>query len=116
MNAYAIEQAARLKGDGTQTPVKKTSRIVVVPAQAKHVQGVIEVEAAAYAIDLSQDSTGGASSAKQFLSQIEQFPEGQFVAIDLDTNQVVGRTASMRYHFDPSRLLLERWAVSTGDG
>jgi hypothetical protein len=115
MIAYQYEYKVRLKGDGKHDPKQDISRIVVVPAQAKHAQGIVAIDEAAYFSDADDPYTSDAIE-KQFLSQIAVFPEGQFVAIDVDTNQVVGRTASMRYHYDPTRSLLESWAASTGDG
>lgn len=54
--------------------------------------------------------------AEQFHHHMKVFPQGQFVAIDLATNEVIGLTVSMRLDFDPERPFIEPWHVTISDG
>ena len=99
--------------------MKQTEPLIdIVPACADHLADVIELDGTAYDYgdQAVNDPYGGAEAGRIFLSQIKQFPEGQFAAIDRATGKVVGRTASMRYHFDLTHSLRESWAKSTGHG
>lgn len=85
------------------------ARIVVVPAHERNVEQMGELQRIAYDDD-------DVMSADHFRSHLHYFPEGQFVAIDTDTDQVVGLTAGMRVDFNRSEKLLESWHVTTGGG
>jgi GNAT superfamily N-acetyltransferase len=54
--------------------------------------------------------------AEHFLHHLRLFPEGQFVAVDTRTNQVVGEAVSMLTTFDPAHPHLEGWWASIGEG
>lgn len=121
MLTYQLEHKHRQSsgGEKTLTPPAELSRgsIVVVPAQSHHVDAVGAIDEAAYTYEQSPDDPHSSQVMMEaFLHSLTIFPEGQFVAIDRETDQVVGRTASMRYHFDPTRSLRDSWAASTGDG
>lgn len=94
--------------------------ILILPAQPEHADGVMRLDALAYdygdALLPADDPYGGDVARQHFLAHVRVFPEGQFVAIDERTVDVVGRTASMRCHYDRSQPLLETWSQSTGDG
>jgi GNAT superfamily N-acetyltransferase len=53
---------------------------------------------------------------EHFQAHLRVFPEGQFVAIDTRTNELVGFSVSMRKHFDPQNPSLERWWRTIGEG
>ncbi|MCA9910778.1 MAG: GNAT family N-acetyltransferase [Anaerolineae bacterium] len=54
--------------------------------------------------------------AEQFRHHMKVFPQGQFVAIDQLTNDVIGLTVSMRLDFDPEHPFIEPWHVTISDG
>jgi len=120
MVTYQFEYKDRQPEDGANQRLAPSAseQIIVVPAQAEHTDGVLYLDNIAYDYGdaAADDPFGGDAVIHMYLNQIRAFPEGQFVAIDRATHQVVGRTASMRYHFDPTRSLLESWSASTGDG
>ncbi|MFO7323945.1 MAG: hypothetical protein DIU68_019630 [Chloroflexota bacterium] len=86
-------------------------RIIIVPTTAAYADQMVEVMCAAYGV--SPEET---YRPAQFKQQARIFPEGQFVAIDTETDKVVGLTISMRVDYDPKTPLLERWAETTNYG
>ncbi|MCA9910565.1 MAG: hypothetical protein KC519_18040, partial [Anaerolineae bacterium] len=54
--------------------------------------------------------------AEQFRHHMKVFPQGQFVAVDQATNEVIGLTVSMRLDFDPEHPFIEPWHVTISDG
>lgn len=54
--------------------------------------------------------------AEQFRHHMKVFPQGQFVAVDQATNEVIGLTVSMRLDFDPGHPFIEPWHVTISDG
>lgn len=86
-------------------------RIAIVPTTAAHAHQMVELMCAAY--NCSPIET---YRAEQFKQQARIFPEGQFVALDTETDRVVGLTISMRVDFDPREPMLESWAETTNYG
>jgi GNAT superfamily N-acetyltransferase len=53
---------------------------------------------------------------EHFQAHLRVFPEGQFVAVDTNTDELVGFSVSMRKHFDPENPAIGRWWQSIGEG
>ena len=92
-------------------PGTQDNRIVVVPSSAKYAEQMVELMCATYGCKPSQTF-----SAEQFRTHQQIFPEGQFIALDVDSDRVVGLTASMRVDFDPAQPLMARWVETTNYG
>jgi hypothetical protein len=86
-----------------------TAEIVVIPAHERYVEQMGALQRAAYEDD-------DVMTADHFRSHLHYFPEGQFIAIDTATDQVVGLTSGMRVDFNRAEKLLESWHVTTGGG
>lgn len=98
-------------------PVVEQGNIYVIQGQPEHGEAIADIDKAAYEYEQSPDDPFGPEAMKQaYLQSLIYFPEGQFVAIDRETNQVVGRTASMRCHFDPTQPVLHSWDEMTDGG
>jgi GNAT superfamily N-acetyltransferase len=54
--------------------------------------------------------------AEHFRHHLTLFPEGQFAAIDIHTNRLVGYSNALRTSFDPAHPHLEPWWQSIGEG
>ncbi len=54
--------------------------------------------------------------AEQFRHHMKVFPQGQFLALDGRTQEVIGLTVSMRIDFDPVQPFIEPWHVTISDG
>jgi len=88
--------------------------IIVVPTRARHASGIEQLQAEAYQCDPHEwDDT---ITAEKGLSNLAVFPEGQFVAIDVETEKVIGVTVSMQIDFDPAQPFLEPWTTTTDYG
>lgn len=98
----------------TRAKTRSESSIVVMPSAADYADQMEKLIAVTYGIPLDQSAYG--ISAEKFRNHIAVFPEGQFIAVDTATDQVVGVTASMRFQFDPRFPLLTRWAETTNYG
>jgi hypothetical protein len=85
--------------------------IVIKPSSAKYAEKMIDLMCVTYGYG-REDSY----SAEQFAAQARIFPEGQFIAVDTRTDEVVGLTLSMRVAFDPKQPLLESWVETTNYG
>ncbi len=55
-------------------------------------------------------------TAEKYARHLEIFPEGQFLALEVETDTVIGVTTSMRLDFDPVKPCLRSWAEITSDG
>ena len=90
------------------------AKLSVIPTQLKHAAGIEQLQAEVYGAD-PQD-WDDMMTAEKVLTHLQLFPEGQYVAIDNETDRVVGMTVSMRIAFDPSQPFLEPWTVTTDYG
>ena len=91
------------------------ARIVVMPSSEKCVEGMERLQMLVY--DPSpEEGLDGILTADHFRNHLRVFPEGQFIAVDAETDEVVGLTASMRLDFNPAESLLDSWRATTGDG
>lgn len=88
--------------------------IVVMPTTAAYVDQLQTLEYIGY--NLPVDSDDYVITADMFRHHLRVFPEGQFMAIDVDTDTVVGLTVSMRLAFDATRPKLDTWFKTTGYG
>jgi hypothetical protein len=91
-----------------------TSQIVVMPSSARYAQSMEDLMHACYGI--TPDAPDQVFTAAMFRQHLEIFPEGQFIAVDTQTDQVVGLTVSMRMNFDPIHQHTESWWSSIGYG
>jgi hypothetical protein len=89
----------------------KDGSLIIRQSAAKYAGQLAEVSAAAYQIPL--EST---YSPDYFRKHLEIFPEGQFIALDTSTDQVVAYSINMRYAYDPAHPLLEPWGRATDYG
>lgn len=106
MNVYVNEYRPRQSGDTT---------IVVVPSSLEYVDQMATCHQAAYGYT---PETGNSEdlTAEKYARHLEIFPEGQFIALEVETNTVVGVTTSMRLDLDHHKDNLRSWAEITSDG
>jgi hypothetical protein len=55
-------------------------------------------------------------NAAKFRHHLKVFPEGQFIALDRTSGEVVGLTVSMRVNASLNKHSARSWAAATGDG
>jgi hypothetical protein len=104
MIAYKYEYKDR------QTP----GTITVIPAKPEHTEQIQSLAGVAYGVDaeLEQEWFG----ADQYRSRIVHFSEGQFIALDDATGEVVGMTSGMLFQHNPETTFLENWDRTTAYG
>ena len=106
MNVYLNEYRPRQSGDTT---------IVVIPSRPEYVEQMARVHQAAYGY--SPEKAGKEDlTAEKYARHLAIFPEGQFMALEVETDTVVGVTTSMRLDIDPHKPSLRSWAEITNDG
>jgi hypothetical protein len=108
MYAYHFEYKPRQSAALTPLRVSEGAKIVVQPTTEPYVEQMNQLQQLIYGYSFDR--------ADEFRSQIQVFPEGQFIALDVDADQVVGYTSSMRLSFNSTLPLLESWATTTGYG
>lgn len=92
----------------------ETAAIAVIPAQHKHIPALRALSLTAY--HATADDAAHWYQPEEYCSRLTFFPEGQFVAVHADTDQIVGYTSGMRFHFDPGVPFTENWDETTGYG
>ncbi len=89
---------------------------VVLPTDEDHLEAVIEAYNIGYGVPHTYYNHPDALNIDKLANHLRVFPQGQFMAYDIDTERVVGMCTSMIVDFDPDRPLLESWRRTTGDG
>ncbi|MBI1278743.1 MAG: GNAT family N-acetyltransferase [Anaerolineaceae bacterium] len=97
-----------------EEPASK-SAIQILPSSERYVEQMEALMAAVYNLD-PQDESAGLFNAAHFRRHLAIFPEGQFIAVDMMTDKVVGLTVSMRIHFNPHEPMLDSWWNLIGQG
>jgi hypothetical protein len=92
------------------------SPFVVVPSSTEYVEQMQALQFELYDVPSVDEASVGVLCAEHFRNHLRVFPEGQFVALEVDTNRVVGLTVCMRIAYDPRKPLLESWMSTTGYG
>jgi hypothetical protein len=108
MYAYQHEYKPRQSAALTPLRVSEGAKIVVQPTTEQYVGQMDQLSRLVYGYTFDR--------TEEFRSQVRHFPEGQFIALDVETDQVVGYTSCMRLDFNPAEPLLESWADTTGYG
>ena len=106
MNVYLNEYLPSMSGDTT---------IVVIPSTLEYVDQMARCHQLAYDYT-SANITNEDLTAEKFARHLDIFPEGQFIALEVETNTVIGVTSSMRLNLDPHQPSLRSWAEITNDG
>jgi hypothetical protein len=106
MNANLSEYVPRQSGDTT---------IVVVPSSLRYVEQMARCHQATYGYT-PETASSEDMTAEKYARHLEIFPEGQFVALEVETDTVVGVTTSMRIDVDLQQPCLRSWAEITSDG
>lgn len=93
------------------------AHIAVIPSAVHYIEQMEALHQAAYGYSPSYaDECDECLTADKFRNHLRVFPEGQFIALDVQTNEVVGATVSMLMDFDPARPLREPWVKLTDFG
>lgn len=93
------------------------ARIAVIPSTSKYAEPMEALHQRAYGYSPSEvDGCDECATAAKFRNHLRVFPEGQFTALEVAANQVVGCTVSMLVDFDPARPVLESWVKTTDFG
>jgi hypothetical protein len=106
MDVYTNEHRLRQSGG---------AHIVVLPASSRYLDQMERCHQVAYGYVPSPDDREALTAAK-FRQHLHSFPEGQFIALDTDTDTVIGTTSNMRLNFDLHKRDVRSWAEITNDG
>lgn len=94
--------------------IQTGTRIVVTRSSAAYVADMEAVQRAAY--DVPDGEPLDTMTESQFLHHIDLFPEGQFMALDLRSDRVIGTLSGMLVDFDPANPMLEPWEQTVDYG
>ena len=106
MNVYLNEYLPSQSGDTT---------IIVIPSSLQYVDQMAKCHQVAYGYRPAETSSEDLTADK-LARHLEIFPEGQFIALEVETDTVIGMTSSMRLDINPHRPSLRSWAEITSDG
>lgn len=107
MNAMlSTEVPARQSGDTT---------LVVIPSTRAYADPLAQCHQAAYGYTPAE-ATPEDLTAEKFARHQQLFPEGQFMALEVETDRIVGAAVSMRLDFDPRKPDLRSWSQITTYG
>jgi hypothetical protein len=92
--------------------------IRVIPSAPRYSEEIEALHRIAYDYVgyISSSDKDECMTAAKFRNHHRVFPEGQFIALDTDTDQVVGATVSMLTNYNPARPVHEPWAKLTDFG
>ncbi len=99
----------------SEDPAHLRDHIAILPAAAEYADQMEALQALVYGVD-PRDERHMTFNAAHFRQHLHVFPEGQFIAVDMRSDTVVGVTVSMRIAFDPRRPVLRPWWELTGYG
>jgi hypothetical protein len=94
--------------------VMGSSNIQILPTQTEYAKQIEHLDHSAYGVRVGQCES--CLTADKVLNHLRVFPEGQIMAVDVETDTVIGFTANMRMDFNPDHRLLDSWKATTGDG
>lgn len=94
------------------TPQQDEALIAILPSSERYFEQMCALDALCYLITEQSEW----ATPDYYRAQLQNFPEGQFIAVDTASDRVVGYTASMRVDFDPKQPLLESWNHTTNYG
>ncbi|MBZ0294401.1 MAG: hypothetical protein K8L99_17695 [Anaerolineae bacterium] len=93
---------------------RESASIRIISGSKPYAQQIEELQSLVYEVNAADYDD--CITAEKFRRYLEIFPEGQFLALNTATDQVVGVTTSMRIHFDVNRPMVEPWVKTTGFG
>lgn len=95
-------------------PDSEPAQIIVVPSAPRYANGIEQLLAEVYQVNPAEYED--VITASKALCHLSIFPEGQFVAVDTATAQVIGMTISMQIDFNPEQPFVESWLTTTDYG
>ncbi|MEO0564313.1 MAG: GNAT family N-acetyltransferase [Chloroflexota bacterium] len=104
----------KMKQDPARRP--KADHVVVLPSDADYIDQLAQVQLDAYDVPLEEADHPELLQAENFETQLRVFPEGQFMALDPETDTVVGTCTSMMIDHDISQPVTEPWRITTDYG
>jgi len=88
--------------------------IAIIPSSAQYAEQMETLTGIVYETNPRDEDE--CFNADHFRAHLNVFPEGQFIAVDTQTDTVIGLTASMRYNFNPGHPIHESWWQIVGYG
>ncbi len=88
--------------------------IRIQPTTAAYAERMEALTSTVYGVDARQDPL--CLDARHYRHHLQVFPEGQFVAVDSRTDEVLGLTACMVVDYTPENPFLGAWWDTIGDG
>lgn len=90
--------------------------IVILPVDADYIDQLVVLQHQAYNVPLADRDHPEILRHEDYLNHLNVFPEGQFMALDITTDTVVGSCSSMMIEFDAAKPLLKSWGATTSFG
>jgi len=95
------------------TPI---DRIVILPSDPAYIDQLVDVQRRGYNLTPADYDHPEVLTAAKFDNHLRVFPQGQFMALDTETDRVVGTCTSLIIAHDIATPFTEPWGVTTRDG
>ena len=95
-------------------PAIHSSQIMIMPARAEYAEQMEGLLRHIY--EVADDEPVDDLNAAAYRHHIEIFPEGQLIALEVETDRVVGTSSNMRLNFDSTQPVLEPWLETVDYG
>ncbi len=101
----------------TEVPARQSgdTTLLVLPSTLAYADQMADCHQSAYGYTPAETSSEDLT-AEKFARHLQIFPEGQFMALEVETNRIVGAAVSMRIDFDPRKPDLRSWSQITTYG
>jgi hypothetical protein len=106
--------AHRIMSTIEQPAIINGSQIMIMPAQAEYAEQMEALLRHVY--EVRDDEVVDDLNAAAYRHHIEVFPEGQLIALEVETDRVVGMSSNMRLNFDPAQPVLKPWLETVDYG
>lgn len=90
--------------------------IMILPTDAEYSRQVITAYNLGYGIPDEYYQHPEVINVDKLANHLRVFPQGQFMAYDVDTDRIVGMCSSMIVDFDATRPLMDTWCATTANG
>ncbi|HEX2907704.1 MAG TPA: hypothetical protein VHO69_12625 [Phototrophicaceae bacterium] len=106
MNTTNNRNKHRQSGDAT---------VVVIPGTLRYVNQMERCHQLAYGYEPGQGDDEDLT-AEKYAYHLQIFPEGQFLALDTQTDLVIGMATSMQVNLPHDHSFIASWSHTTGGG
>jgi GNAT superfamily N-acetyltransferase len=97
-------------------PSPDADHVVILPSDPAYIDQLVDVQRRGYNLTPEYYDHPEVLTHEKFANHLRVFPEGQFMALDIAEDRVVGTCTSLMIAHDIARPFTEPWRETTADG